>query len=260
MNVFLIGGLGNNIFQVLGTKHITGVKYIDTLQDTNFITRILGWTIHEKQINGLLKIKTQPVGKLGLIVSVVKFFISQLFGVQFVGYKYCPSFEVISDGQVKAVTGYLHPLTQIDYETMVQNVPKLMYEKKRQIGVHIRRGDIGKSKRLGLLERDSLNNIIDMVATKYKLPIVVYTNDRRWCENNLDCKFSFANYELDSDPVINDFLGLCGSEILICSNSTFSYTAALLGEHEQIFVPEPFFNDEPIFIPSSWQPYSAKYL
>ena len=60
-NIWLMGGLGNVLFQILAfniiSKTSEKVFYVKTLTEKNHITKFLGWTIHQNLYNNLIEKK-----------------------------------------------------------------------------------------------------------------------------------------------------------------------------------------------------------
>lgn len=265
MKIFLMGGLGNNIFQVLATlddEH--QVEYNSFLQRRNAITRLLGWTIHENVIEQLFDLKViKPKGfyiSEGLDVILLSF--SKILGRKVLSRTYMnrtPSAkEIIYSTKLG---GYMHPvsLEQFNFLSKKRHFLKASLERVDQIGVHVRRGDLGDNIALGLLESETFNNVVKKEASYSGYKVVVYTNDKGWCERNLTFDYEFSQSLPGLNPVVSDFIGLASSATLICSNSTFSYTAAMLGCNERVLAPSPFFKSESIYVPDKWISFLAEY-
>lgn len=265
MKIYLMGGLGNNIFQVLATLDSRNKPvYSSFLQRSNFITRFLGWTIHENVIEQLFDLElVQPRGSfLSEALDVLLLASSKILGCEVLSRNYMNSTPYLK--QIIYSTklgGYMHPvsLEQFNFLSTKRNFFKASIDSVEQIGVHVRRGDLGDNAALGLLESETFNNVVKKEASYSEYPIVVYTNDKSWCERNLTFDYEFSQCLPGFNPVVSDFIGLASSATLICSNSTFSYTAAMLGCNERVLVPSPFFKSESIYVPDKWIPFLAKY-
>ena len=265
MKIYLMGGLGNNIFQVLATLDSEHKAfYTSFLQQKNAITSFLGWTIHENVIEQLFDIDVvQPSGfYLSEALDALMLSCSKILGCKVLSRNYTNRTPSIKETISSTVLGgYMHPVSpeQFNFLSTKRHFFKASLERVDQIGVHIRRGDLGDNSALGLLESETFNNIVKKEASSSGYPVLVYTNDKDWCERNLTFDYKFSQTSSGLNPVVSDFIGLASSATLICSNSTFSYTAAMLGCNEKVLVPSPFFKSESIYVPSNWIPFLAEY-
>ncbi len=265
MKIYLMGGLGNNIFQVLATLDSERKPiYSSFLQRSNVITRFLGWTIHENVIEQLFDLEVAKPRRFCLSESldVLLLSYSKILGCEVLSRNYMNRTPDLKEILYSAkLGGYMHPLSreQFNFLSSKRDFLKASLERIDQIGVHIRRGDLGDNAALGLLERETLNNVVKKEASYSGYPVVVYTNDKSWCERNLTFDYEFSQSLSSLNPVVSDFIGLASSATLICSNSTFSYTAAMLGCNERVLAPSPFFKSESIYVPDEWFPFHAEY-
>jgi hypothetical protein len=265
MKIYLMGGLGNNIFQVLATlddEH--QVEYNSFLQLRNAITRLLGWTIHENVIEQLFDLKV--IKPRGFLISegldIILLSCSKILGCKVLSRNYMirtPSAKEIINSTT--LGGYMHPvsLEQFNLLSNKRHFLKVSLERVNQIGVHIRRGDLGDNTALGLLDSETFNKVVKKEISYSGYKVVVYTNDKGWCQRNLTFDYEFSQSLPGLNPVVSDFIGLASSATLICSNSTFSYTAAMLGCNERVLVPSPFFKSENIYVPDKWISFLAEY-
>ena len=265
MKIYLMGGLGNNIFQVLATLDSERKAiYNSFLQRRNAITKFLGWTIHENVIEQLFDLEVVQQRELHLSESLDALLLlcSKILGCKVLSRNYMKRTPFLKETTYSTVLGgYMHPvsLEQFNFLSTKRHYFNASLEKVDQIGVHVRRGDLGDNSALGLLESETLNNIVKKEVPCTGYPVIVYTNDKDWCERNLTFDYKFSQPSPDLNPVVSDFIGLASSATLICSNSTFSYTAAMLGCNEKVLVPSPFFKSESIYVPSNWVPFLAEY-
>ena len=265
MKIYLMGGLGNNIFQVLATLDSRHKPiYSSFLQRSNLITRFLGWKIHENVIEQLFDLEVvQPRGFcLSESLDVLLLSCSKILGCEVLSRNYMNRTPYLKEMIYSTkLGGYMHPLSleQFNFLSSKRDFLKASLERVDQIGVHVRRGDLGDNAALGLLESEAFNNVVKKEASYSQYPVVVYTNDKSWCERNLTFDYEFSQSLPSLNPVVNDFIGLASSATLICSNSTFSYTAAMLGCNERVLVPSPFFKSESIYVPDKWIPFLAEF-
>jgi len=260
MRVYLIGGLGNNILQVLSfssLEHHQSIKYYDFLQSHNIVTKILKWKLHPSVIYDMVDIKPERLNLFIILADVLLLYISKITNRRILGRKFLiGSYEIKSS----VICGYMHPLSFNDFYR-IHNSKKFNFTfvKSAVIAVHIRRGDLSLNPNLGLLTAEYYNLAVKQELTHLCRRVVVYTNDLNWCQSNLNFQFYIPETPSKKSNLLTDFFGLCSSSTLICSNSTFSYSAAILGVSDRIIVPHPFNKNEPIFIPENWIKIHASY-
>jgi hypothetical protein len=120
--------------------------------------------------------------------------------------------------------------------------------KDSALSMHVRRGDFKLEKiNHGLLSKDWYLKASIEIQKLYPnvSKIYIFTNDLNWCENILAPELSKNHFEvvimkdlISKDPAIT-FKLLSESNILICSNSTFSLLAAAVGRGTAV-VPKPY--------------------
>ena len=109
---------------------------------------------------------------------------------------------------------------------------------EKYISIHIRRGDYISNKKLFKDHFSKFSpvafillalNLLPQESTN--LPIYLISDDKKWANNLLTFLSSRSRlrfFTIDSKNHFEDWAILRHSSINICSNSTFSYTAALL--------------------------------
>ena len=130
-----------------------------------------------------------------------------------------------------------------DYMSSLINTKRLLpnnIEPNKYITIHIRRGDyyINKESMHSYFKRFSPINFIilslQLLSQEYKnMPIYVLSDDKSWrvkiveiLSNSINNKITFIN----TNNHFQDWSIIRHASINICSNSTFSYTAALLNK------------------------------
>lgn len=269
IDIFLMGGTGNNFFQLaLGSEFERRgyrVRYNTFLRKQNFVTRILGWSIHEdKLINYFLEsesiisnlnlseflklVYTFILYRLGFknLLSTDKSFFDEKFVNQtIIGYwQEGPhlNFEVYKKLKDK-LTQYF-----IDHEI------KTELNLKNRLVCHYRAGDFPKGKRLS-----SSYYFSAFSRFPNHKPLIV-TNDI----NELN-KAGFEYQESVNLSLEEDFLILFSADKLVCSNSTLCFWAAALGKSSKSVIPShlifrnkkekntfKFFDKDIVIIPASY--------
>jgi hypothetical protein len=188
--------------------------------------------------------------------------------------KFEVNFEYLGNSRVKTISGYFQDmryLNRLDLTELTLKSPsadyesyKSLFEKYFVIGVHVRRGDfLGQSDSHGCLSSEwyLLQIINSLEIGKLDSIIVIFTDDRDWVfkkicpvlRKNIDVKI--ISKEDLADPAESWDL-LRSADYLICSNSTFSITAAFFSD-SQVVTPCPLtrkvnFEDIESSLPEAW--------
>jgi len=238
--VSIIGGFGNNLFQVstgfafekLGYQvkfDISAVKGkkleildIPDLGDY-FADRVARWT----------RFIPSPIGKWG---RFTRCFSKYILGAT-------PWINLDSDGSLPSdyennyfISGYWQSLE------IASHFPDFDYFnpgiKKNKVAIHVRRGDmiVNVTQPMDAYFRSCLAQImIEHPHTNFN--VTVYTDDYNYCKTKLEIGNSFEVKMGGS--TLEDFLGLIDAEYLIMSRSTFSWWAGYLSKGN-IFSPAPW--------------------
>ena len=249
--VFLLGGVGNNLFQIARAKSLAQVNQKATLLKISkkhvWIYKLISrHKIHEDWLDvdklaAKLDLEIAETNLLDLI-RLGKIFIQKKLGIKTVFNR--PLSEISSDKGIfkksKIEVGYFqttnHVSTLSVYETSVAlkiilNVRLLEYEK---LILHLRGGDFSIDSRISYSDIEKAKSI----CYEKKLEFEIVTDDIKYtqmCLKSLDIKASIRS----SDPR-NDFMKMCCSNSLYLSNSTFSLWAsnvARLNGANNVYLP-----------------------
>ncbi|GAB98865.1 putative glycosyltransferase [Gordonia namibiensis NBRC 108229] len=116
----------------------------------------------------------------------------------------------------------------------------------RYVAAHVRRGDyVSVGKYLATFGICSESYYTTALAQANRdLPVLIATDDRAWTQDFIDrSEFSGSAMISGFEDHYSDLSLLASAGYLVMSNSTFSWWAAFLGEHEAVFAPEPWFTD-----------------
>ena len=127
--------------------------------------------------------------------------------------------------------------TNLGADTLKREYPSLI--PGEYIALHVRRGDYieesGAHREFGCAY-DSLSfirNAFSLIPKHlYRHPLVICSDDLEWCRlwSSSDITKDFSSVLLIGSSSINDWLILQSSRLNICSNSTYSITAAILNK------------------------------
>lgn len=239
IKIFLIGGLGNNLFQLSYGENLKkegfNVQYNTFLKEKNVFTSILGWTIHPSgDLDSLLE--DDEVSKnINLIdfsyllfvylfkaLNLVDFQTScknKIFWGRGIGYwqKYVP----LDIGFIKKVK-----------KSMLDSVLHFSEFSKAENVLHVRRGDFQSADQLSIeYYRNALNRLKEKKYTLVTDDKSIIDEFRNVFKNEFDFQLSTAK-SLSQDLSI-----IANSNKLIMSNSTFCYWASQIGEVETVIYP-----------------------
>lgn len=278
--VRIIGGLGNQLFQyaaakALAQRHKTHVKLdtssfneeqlrnfdllhlnIDaTLASAGEIKKLKAFTIPQRIRSYLTpypkrKFYKQPFFhfdkkffKLGHDVYMQGYFQSEKF-FRNIEKDIREDFR-IKDEKIKKVTEFGQQLNQLN-----------------SVALHIRRGDYSNKETLrvhGILPMSYYKAAIELLQSKYSnLSFFIFTDDRKWVEDNLQLPDATTVSGNVSSTHFEDIylMSLCHHNII--ANSSFSWWGAWLNENKNktVIAPAQWFNDGPKdtqdLLPASW--------
>lgn len=239
--IYLMGGLGNNLFQLhlylfLESK---GHKVVlnTTFLNKNIFTKILGWHIHEKTFLRLFpninyEHNSNPI-------TITFFLISKIMNLGLFGYIYDRNIYDYSEiNKFNYFAGYWQKPENLCLEIIrkIRNNLKISKKENNNVSIHFRGGDFEDNSRL---DKEYYTKAISKFPqnTMFK----VFTNDKEYFSkivseiDNLNLQYS------ESESVEDDFIGLLNSDNIICSNSTFCLWAAFLSKADRIYMPKNFY-------------------
>ena len=258
MKVLLMGGAGNQFFQLARAKSLQKQGYNVTLVSLgkahNFVYKLVGFTIHNQWIdleciagNLGLPVKTTSLSDIfliGVCFFIKKIRLNALFN------------RVIFDiksGSSKKITfpidvGYFQSKRHIDSKSVeevalaILNYLQVQPRKiDNEITVHVRAGDVAENNKLP----QRLTEEICTYCTVNDFRCRLVSNDQDYANK----KFSaLANkVALSSASAREDFVLMCSARYLFLSNSTFAFWAGLCAKNcnaTKVFGPENWdFND-----------------
>lgn len=152
---------------------------------------------------------------------------------------------------------------QIDLFPIKQNLSKKFIisesDIKSNVGLHVRRGDYLNSinsliyLKIGI---EYIKESLKLITSKQGCVtdnISVYSDEPKIIDNEL-YQIEGWHFQNNSKSTLEDFRNLCSHNIIIMSNSTFSYWAAILGyDNKTVICPKKWFHDsKEIFKPKEW--------
>jgi hypothetical protein len=239
VNVFLIGGLGNNLFQISLGDYLkqTGhrVTYNSYFLKKNFITKFMGWTIHSSEVtNEILKAEEVRSGLnfVDIFYLLVFFSLSKL-----------KLLDISSPNKNKIFfrrcLGYWQENNVIN-KNFVDRVKSYFYKgvtSEAYNVIHVRRGDFSECSQLTWSYY--LDAIKVMKENKYMIIAnqddVFYEFQERLKNEKLKCKVEFI--KSTGKNFKEDFSLMIGANKVIMSNSTFCYWAVQLGNSVMSIYP-----------------------
>lgn len=236
-----MGGFGNNLFQILAYLKLKNEGYevllIDNLIKQNYVTKLLGWKIHNPTI--LNSIQTRCFNNFNLYFTLAKLFMSKIFKIK-TSSLFTNNLTNIEDSV--DLFGYFQSKEFLEsckkefleINEIIPNTSKSFYS-ENCLTIHFRWGDSNWAK----LNQEYYDKIINL-AHNYK-EIIIVTDDI----NMAKFKFkSIDNLKFNiSRTVLEDFTILRNSSNLACAPSTFSWWAAQLSSScKTVYMSKFIFN------------------
>lgn len=281
--LFIIGGALR--FSELGIK----VRIISHLKSFDSVPTLLGKTTTEmKDLGGAWKnISIENFRKFSTL-GFYKYFIvhypfaKKLIAIVFRFKKskgYEADIQLISRNRVRILDGWFQdfrPLKfiQSDYIDASKCLEKSPYclaleecLKSPTLGIHIRRGDFLRHlDSFGVLSFYYYREALGSLNLERYRQVIIFSDDTMWCRqqdwNGLDINF-IGSEELSSVQETHFLMGNCAA--LICSNSTFSLSAAFLWGVPEVVVPETLYFDAKSdntlsrSYPKNWRQISSQF-
>lgn len=247
INLWLIGGFGNVLFQLffleILKKNNYKVTLIDNLTSKNFLTRIIGWKIHSKiYLNFTM---SNVVKSKNLIYSIITILMAKIF------YKFNiksnQSFFYNNDYYEniiysKNIIGYFqnknflddNKIELINFCEKLKN--NLNQEFSHDVVVHYRMSDSSWAR----ISESYYSEIKKLLRKEKSIPLVV-------TDDIFKAKSYFSdlnvNFSKNTNP-LDDFKLMVFSKKLYCSPSTFSWWAShMLSNEAEVIFPKFLFQN-----------------
>ena len=238
-----MGGFGNVLFQILVFKILSkrnkNISYITKLTEKNFMTKVLGWTIHQNLYSDLIEDKhLNKINNFKSFIIVFLSFLSKIFKFKFkLATFYNPSIQIINNTP-NNLFGYFQdkPFLENHKNELLELGCLLKYNYRTDeimpIVVHYRRGDSHWAVSFAYYYDE-----IKKMLKKESSPILIVTDSVK------DANIFFNDLNnikiIRSDNALDDFKHLISTEKLYCAPSTFSWWAAhSLDEYSEIIMPK----------------------
>jgi len=242
ISVFLMGGLGNQLFQLARAYSLKEMGYdVCVVRLTRFKTiiyKLIGFTQHEDwlDIENITKTLNIPIKEvnfyqivfLALIFLIKKFKVNIFFDTvlnqnktiqfKFVDVGYFQSEKHISKNSIDVIASSIINSLEIHHSDEIKSFI-----------AHIRGGDFLYKHRTESqvlpINRNEAYELLKL-ASHIKTNIQIVTNDKDFVSEIFN--FSKDIVIRESKSAKDDFLTLCRSNILFLSNSTFSFWAGVI--------------------------------
>lgn len=227
INIWLMGGLGNQLFQLNKAVELNNRGYSVTLvnnlvlQNSIIASKILKWKIHDNVLNKVYDVGSVTTKKDVMPILLSK---SKMFGYYTKYYK--SEYDVLP---TKNMFGYFQKKINMN----LHSEKFLLNKKSSDIVMHIRLTDnnnlvFSKKYYLDIIHKFNLNHI------------KVVTDDNAGAKKFLDDNTTI-HYDIVSSNTLSDFATLRGAKYVIAAPSTFSFWAAISNETaDKVYVPETF--------------------
>lgn len=233
----ILGGFGNVLFQILAVKRLNA-KVNPVLTQSNMLTLILGWKIHEKLYENLTFIEYDDGNRFGQIKNTFLLLLSRLLKINIHRARWFDKSREseILTSSVSVYSGYFqsklflsNSLSEI--EELSLQLKKIVHPIDSGVVLHFRWGDSTWAKEYS----DYYLVILDELARSRESFMVVTDDYSRWISfiGGRDLNFTYTSL-----TAWDSFRFLSGATKLYVAPSTFSWWAAhLLSEKDTVILP-----------------------
>lgn len=244
--IFLKGGIGNNLFQFAQGVCLSDmgyeVSYNLALTRRNPLTRLLGWSVHPDDMRTAAfagETLEEALSPADLAFLLREFAASKLLR------RPVPALSAL-DGKSDVRIARYYAAGDFMTERVIRRMRRIIRDRLAAVQfyadaprlsavVHYRAGDMPPHKRLafGFYRRS-----IEKIAHVHD-EIHWATNDERGLMRTLGESAGGVRHRVaPAASATEDFILLMRAKTVICSNSTFCYWAAILGDSERLILPE----------------------
>lgn len=253
ITIFLMGGAGNQLFQIARAHSLRVAGHKVTIANLGsiegLIYRLLGFTRHDNWFNlsALLKTLRIPLKTVTFyqLHSLFWMLVKRRFGFGNNSF-FDSDLDKVQSSRQSIDVGYFQSLSKVSLDSLyaVANSFLIIHSNTRfrvdqeSVVLHLRGGDFGKSMRL---ENEFIERILVFCRQK-SIPLDVVTNDASFYRELFEHK-SEARL-VRNNSALQDFLFLVSARHLVVSNSTFSFWAmicASITSTIDVIVPQDYF-------------------
>lgn len=258
LNVLLIGGLGNQLFQITAVRYYAKQYRFDVRYVTNFVDR--DPRNHSKTLRQILILKENeswssdenvPFALIfGAFFSISKSVALTLDSSARIRYhKSGSQHDELFTSRVVWTAGYFQDKFYLGQAEKLLLLPELRLENlsgpdvstKDEVLVHVRGGDYTKLESFGCLPIEYYRTALASMGPVNG--VLIITDDERHAEV---IRAGLTGYHIDVLPpnalsevaVIKTFFG---AKRAVIANSSFSFWAAYLGAVQEVYFPRPWF-------------------
>lgn len=246
-----MGGFGNVLFQILVYKIISknndSIKYVNVLTEDNFITKLLGWTIHERLYDDF--IPKNRIANTGMINSLFILLVSVISKVthtkNFLATFYSSS-NKFERPYSRNIFGYFQEKDFLErHKNELLILGQELYKKYKKtdssIVVHYRMGDSDWAR-----EHDHYYNEVKKLVKLETEQVLIATDSP---QDALSFFSECKNVQLtDSKNAMDDFIYMVNAKKLYCAPSTFSWWAAHSAQNINVVAPVFLFDTLGMYI------------
>lgn len=153
-------------------------------------------------------------------------------------------------------------IKDFNFKNISEESQKVAEEMKNcnSVAVHIRRGDyLGLSRYVNLAQTNYYKNATEYINKTVENPVFyVFSDDVQWCKANMEFPGKTVYVDFNKgDKSYQDMYLMSSAKNIILANSSFSWWAGYLGEHDMVIRPSKYKtvwtkeNDELLY-PKNW--------
>ena len=236
--VWLMGGLGNVLFQVNFGMYLEQrgykVQFVENLTHTNWVTKILGWKIHDVVYPSLISAEFTQQRWTPLLLA--KSGLMKKFA-QYYGKGHLPERPALH------TFGYFQEKALLRKILITIKDPRIVQREAVNPVIHLRLTDSNYGS-------ENINNLLHLKNLMPNQRFTIVTDDPLKTQELIrDIKLDAA---IRHGDVLSDFYFLTSAKKLLLADSTFSWWAAALSENlNDVWIPNRLFQE--LGFPQSFQ-------
>lgn len=250
------GGLGNQMFQYAFYCNLKK-QGIDVEFDTSYFDYNSVHSGYELQkcfgINEGTNRHNRFSKKWGLVYSLMaKMRMKRLFNIKFEGYPINKIFKMKtgilygywqSEKYFQGIEEYIKK--RFTFKNISEESKLLLdsLHKENSVAIHVRRGDYLKLGRyVNLSETEYYRNAIKKIYEEVSCPaFFVFSDDINWCRENMSLPNDTIYVDFNcSEKSYEDMFLMSNASNIILANSSFSWWAGYLGNHNRVYRPSKY--------------------
>jgi len=229
IKIWLLGGFGNVLFQILVSKVVLkkgkDFKFVKTLTEKNIITTSINWSIHQSLFNQLLqKDQFLKISMINAVYINLIAILSKTLKLRLGKATFYSKNSQFKEPYSENIFGYFQDRFFLEQNKkqlleLGQDLRVMYGSHSENIIVHYRSGDSGWAKKY-----NNYYSKIRELLKKESFKVIIVTDSKKEAELFF---YELNNFEvISNENALDDFKILLSAKKLYCAPSTFSWWAS----------------------------------